>query len=75
MPTDETIRLQENLGYICEEIRGLKEQVTKTNGRLRKLEMFKSNSIYVIGSGLAVFAFMIAAANLGWVDAVIAFGK
>lgn len=66
--------VNEHLGYVCDELRDVKIQVIATNGRLRKLEMFKSNFIYVTGTGVLVFGFMIAAANLGWVDAVIAFG-
>jgi hypothetical protein len=67
--------VNEHLGYVSNDIRELKDQVVLTNGRLRKLEMFKSNLIYVTGACVILFAFMIAAANLGWVDAVIKFGK
>ena len=71
----EIIEMHGDLGYIKEKVDDTNAQVKLTNGRVRKLEVFKSNVIYTTIAVVFMFVFMIYAANHGWVEAIIEFGK
>jgi uncharacterized protein YaaQ len=72
---EQLVALNITVSAIKDTMEGVEEQVTKTNGRLRKLELFKSNVVHVTVAGLVVFVFMIVAATQGWVEAIVEFGK
>ena len=71
----EIIQMANDVKYIKMKSDDTNTQVKLTNGRVRKLELFKSNVIYTTIGVVFMFGFMIYAANHGWVEAIIEFGK
>jgi hypothetical protein len=71
----EMVQMASDIRHIKNKTEDTNTQVKLTNGRVRKLEVFKSNVIYTTIGVILTFVFMIYAANHGWVEAIIEFGK
>ena len=68
-------QLQVLIPYIKQTLDRIETQTTLTNGRIRKLELFRYLMTTCIGVAIGTIAFMLYAHQAGWVEAIINYGS
>ena len=66
--------LKIQLKDILTKLTSIEEQTIKTNGRVRKLELFRYVGTSVLVAIAATAVFMLYASEQGWVEAILKYG-